>query len=75
MDAKREHEKTCNHHNSSTSISLNEILALTQTKDISREIKYATLHVVKQKMAKSNSKTVEFKSGGPRVSKLFHYKQ
>ena len=48
---------------------------MTPTKDISREIKDATLHVVKQKMAKSNSKTVEFKSGGPRVSKLFHHKQ
>ena len=48
---------------------------MTPTKDISREIKDATLHVVNQKMAKSNSKTVEFKSGGPRVSKLFHHKQ
>ena len=43
LDAKGEHKKTCNnHHNSSISITLNKILALTPTKDISREIEDAT---------------------------------
>ena len=40
---------------------------MTPTKDISREIKDATLHVVKQKMTKSNSKTVEFKSNKRKI--------
>ena len=63
-----EHEGNCNFQDSSSSITLQQVLALTPTKNISRDIEDAALHVVKQKMAKAKSNTVEFKSGGPRVS-------
>ena len=67
ISAKTTHEKHC-YFNQSSPTTVMQILSLTPTKEISREIEDAALHVVKQKMAKTNSRTIEFKSGGPRVS-------
>ena len=49
--------------------SINDIFEINKDSDIPQELEEAALHIIiKQKMAKSGQKTIEFKSGGPRVS-------
>ena len=40
---------------------------LTKDSDIPLEVEVATLHIIKQKMEKSEGKSIQFKSGGLRV--------
>ena len=59
-------------NSSNSSYTINDIFNLTTQSDIPREVEDAALHVLKNKMANSHlpNKTVEFKSGGPRVSQF-----
>ena len=50
---------------------ISNIFNLTVDNDIPRIVEDATLHVLRQKMAKDGGKVIEFKSGGPRVSNIF----
>ena len=50
---------------------ISNIFNLTVDNDIPRKVKDATLHVLRQKMAKDGGKVIEFKNGGPRESNIF----
>lgn len=61
----------CNELKKATStpaMKVNDILLMDDVSKIPREVEDAALHVIKQKLASSNSGVAEFKSGGPRVS-------
>ena len=49
---------------------LRDIYSITNNDEIPRDIEDAALHVIRHKIKNSNhpNKTIEFKSGGPRVS-------
>ena len=49
------------------SITTNSILSIQDASEICPDMEAAALHIIKTKMAKSNSNSVEFPSGGPRV--------
>ena len=55
-------------------ITLDEIFAINDNSEITQDIEDATLHVLRQKMNKSTlpNKSIEFKSGGPRVRILLN---
>ena len=79
---KNEHEKNCVVQSvtptSSTSMSLTSISSTTlsdvfevkESGDISRNMEDAALHILKTKLKDSANNTVEFCSGGPRVSDI-----
>lgn len=52
--------------NSTSGFSLSDIFTITDESGIPREMEDAALHIIKQKMVKSNllNKSIEFKSGG-----------
>jgi len=52
------------------SLSLSAIFDMSETTPIPRNIEDAALHIIKNKIAQSNlpNNTIEFKTGGPRVS-------
>ncbi|XP_065667077.1 uncharacterized protein LOC136087630 isoform X2 [Hydra vulgaris] len=52
--------------------SINDIFEINKDSDIPQELEEAALHIIKQKMAKSGQKTIEFKSGGPRPMIFTH---
>ncbi|XP_065645053.1 uncharacterized protein LOC136075538 [Hydra vulgaris] len=52
--------------------SINDIFEINKDSDIPQELEEAALHIIKQKMAKSGQKTIEFKSGGPRPMVFTH---
>ena len=49
------------------SITTNSILSIQDASEICPDMEAAALHIIKTKMAKSNSNSVEFPYGGPRV--------
>ena len=51
----------------SASYTISDIFELSESSEMPRIVEDATVHVMKCKMAKSKSKTVQFPSGGPRV--------
>ena len=57
--------------NSSSNLTVSDIFNLTEQSDISRNVEDVALHIIKTKMSQSANKTIEFKSGGPRVSKYY----
>ena len=68
---KEQHELQCSTKNQETYVSnttLQDIFSIDAESDISRDMEDAALHIIRQKMAKTASTTIEFKSGGPRVS-------
>ena len=67
---KTEHEKLCKGtfiNKKSASYTISDIFELSESSEMPRIVEDATVHVMKCKMAKSKSKTVQFPSGGPRV--------
>lgn len=64
------HEKNCfgSSQVTQTSTMLSEAFSTATDVNLTREMQDAALHVLKIKMANSNSEVVEFPSGGPRVS-------
>ena len=69
-NTKEQHELQCTKTQKSYSANttLLDIFSLDEESHISRDMEDAALHIIRQKMAKTASTTVEFKSGGPRVS-------
>ena len=56
-------------------ITLSDIFSLTPSDEIPRDIEDAALHVIRHKIKNSNNpnKSIEFKSGGPRVRVYIKY--
>ena len=53
---------------SSNSLTLSDIMNFSPDSQISRDMEEAALKIIKNKFTQSSTKTIEFKTGGPRVS-------
>ena len=67
----KQHQRNCTFNksdSSSNSVTLSDILNITPDTQISRDMEEAALKIIKKKFAQSSTKTIAFKTGGPRVS-------